>query len=70
MKSIIFWDMTPRSALSCSRRFGGTYRLHLQGRRIVQQTSKQAGGNESISIWFTMHYIIINYTCEIYYDLF
>jgi hypothetical protein len=33
MKSIIFWDMTPRSLLSCNRRFGGTYRLHLQGLR-------------------------------------
>jgi hypothetical protein len=37
MKSIFFWDMTLCSALSCTRRFGGTYRLHLQGRRIVQQ---------------------------------
>jgi hypothetical protein len=34
MKSIIFWDVTPCSLLSCNRRFGGTYRLHLQGRRI------------------------------------
>jgi hypothetical protein len=33
MKSIIFWDVTPRSLLSCNRRFGGTYCLHLQGRR-------------------------------------
>jgi hypothetical protein len=33
MKSIIFWDMTPCSPLSVNRRFGGTYRLHLQGRR-------------------------------------
>jgi hypothetical protein len=33
MKSIIFWDMTPCILLSCNRRFGGTYRLHLQGRR-------------------------------------
>jgi hypothetical protein len=32
-KSIIFWDMTPCSPLSVNRRFGGTYRLHLQGRR-------------------------------------
>jgi hypothetical protein len=30
MKSIIFWDVTPCSLLSCNRRFGGTYRLHLQ----------------------------------------
>jgi hypothetical protein len=33
MKSIIFWDITPGSPLSFSRRFGGTYRLRLQGRR-------------------------------------
>jgi hypothetical protein len=45
MKSIFFWDMTPCSALSGTRRFGGTYRLHLQGRRIVQQSSEQASGN-------------------------
>jgi hypothetical protein len=32
-KSIIFWDMTPCSPLSCARHFGRTYRLHLQGRR-------------------------------------
>jgi hypothetical protein len=33
MKSIIFWDTTPCSPLSANRRFGGTHRLHLQGRR-------------------------------------
>jgi hypothetical protein len=33
VKSIIFWDITPCSPLSVNRRFGGTYRLHLQGRR-------------------------------------
>jgi hypothetical protein len=33
MKSIFFWDMTPCSLLSFNRRFGGTYHLHLQGRR-------------------------------------
>jgi hypothetical protein len=32
MKSIILWDVMPCSLLSCNRRFGGTYRLHLQGR--------------------------------------
>jgi hypothetical protein len=34
MRSSIFWDITPCSPLSVNRRFGGTYRLHLQGRRI------------------------------------
>jgi hypothetical protein len=33
LKSIIFWNITPCSLLSCNRRFGGKYRLNLQGRR-------------------------------------
>jgi hypothetical protein len=34
MKSIIFWGITQCSLLKVIGRFGGTYRLHLQGRRI------------------------------------
>jgi hypothetical protein len=42
IKSIIFWDMTPCSPLSFKRSFGGTYRLHLQGRKISSaKTIKQ-----------------------------
>jgi hypothetical protein len=33
MKRSIFWDITPCSPLSVNRRFGGTYRFHLQGRK-------------------------------------
>jgi hypothetical protein len=33
MNSTIFWDITPCSLLSVNWRFGGTYRLHLQGER-------------------------------------
>jgi hypothetical protein len=44
MKSIVFWDMTPCSSLCSNRCFGGTKRLHLQGRRKVQQTNEQSGG--------------------------
>jgi hypothetical protein len=42
-KSIIFWDMTPFSPLSFNWRFGGTYRLHIQGRRnrFSKPASKQ-----------------------------
>jgi hypothetical protein len=32
MKSTIFWDITLCSPLKVNRRFGGIYRLHLQGR--------------------------------------
>jgi hypothetical protein len=36
MKSTIFWDITPCNPLKVNQRFGGTYHLHLQGRRISQ----------------------------------
>jgi hypothetical protein len=36
MKNAIFWDVVP--CRSCvNRRFGGTYRLHLQGRKTCEQ---------------------------------
>jgi hypothetical protein len=35
MKSVIFWDITPCSPLKDDRYFGGTYRRHLQDRRII-----------------------------------
>jgi hypothetical protein len=34
MKNSVFWDVTPYRQFIFERRFGGTYRLHLQGRRI------------------------------------
>jgi hypothetical protein len=33
MKSSIFWDITRCSPFQVNRRFGGTYHLHLQGRK-------------------------------------
>jgi hypothetical protein len=35
MKNSIFWDVTPCSPLKVSRRFGGTYHLHLQGQLAI-----------------------------------
>jgi hypothetical protein len=35
MKGSRFSDMTPCSLLKVNRRFGGTYRLHLQDQRII-----------------------------------
>jgi hypothetical protein len=46
MKSIIFWDMTLCSPLSFNRRFGETYRLHLQGRR--NKFSKKKTANKQV----------------------
>jgi hypothetical protein len=57
MKSTIFWDITPCSPLSVNRRFGGTYRLHLQVRKISQQEiSVKAGGKQSIQAGFLLVY--------------
>jgi hypothetical protein len=33
IKSTIFWDIRPCSPLKVNRRFGGKYRLRLQGRK-------------------------------------
>jgi hypothetical protein len=41
IKSTIFWDITPCSPLNVNRRFGGTYRLHLQGRRISRERNQR-----------------------------
>jgi hypothetical protein len=41
LKNTIFWDIRPCSPLSVNRRFGGTYRLHLQGRRKLSSAWKQ-----------------------------
>jgi hypothetical protein len=35
LKGTIFWDITPCSPLNVNRRFGETYHLHLQGRRLL-----------------------------------
>jgi hypothetical protein len=50
MKSIIFWDMTPCSLLSYNRRFGGTYRLHLQERRNNFSKNQQASSHSGSRI--------------------
>jgi hypothetical protein len=41
MKSIIFWDITPCSPLKVNRLLGGSYRLHLQGRRISRARNQR-----------------------------
>jgi hypothetical protein len=41
MKSIVFWDITPCSLLKVNRHFGGTYRLHLRGRKICRARNQR-----------------------------
>jgi hypothetical protein len=47
MKSSIFWDITPLSPLKVNRRFGGTYLLHLRGRRISEARNRREEGSKS-----------------------
>jgi hypothetical protein len=67
-KSTIFWDITPCSLLSVNRRFGGTYRLHLQGRRIGRARNQRASRSVDTQ-WTTRRYIpedntLHNHRCE------
>jgi hypothetical protein len=42
MKKAVFWDVAP-CRYGVNRRFGGTYRLHLQGRReIIRKSAREA----------------------------
>jgi hypothetical protein len=42
LKDAVFWDVAPcRSCLN--RRFGGTYRFHLQGRKIRERGTSMSG---------------------------
>jgi hypothetical protein len=55
LKSSIFWDITTCSPLKANRRFGGTCRFHLQGRRRCQERNQpEAGSNQSseTSVYF------------------
>jgi hypothetical protein len=40
-KSTLFWDITPCILLKVIRRFGGTYRLYLQGRTISRARNQR-----------------------------
>jgi hypothetical protein len=54
MKSTIFWDITPCSPLKVNQRFGGTYRLQLQG-RISQATCQSESRCQAFTLvsWST-----------------
>jgi hypothetical protein len=45
MKIYIFWDITSRSPVKVNLRFGGTRRLHPQGRRVSQARNQCVAGS-------------------------
>jgi hypothetical protein len=46
MKSPIFWDIMSSSPMKFNRRFGGTSRLHLQGKKICQARNQHDAGSK------------------------
>jgi hypothetical protein len=54
MKTTNFWDITPCSPLKVNRRFGRTYSLHLQCRRISQARYQRESSSDChlISSWY------------------
>jgi hypothetical protein len=51
MKSYIFWDIMPRTALKFNRRFGGTYCRHLQHQIGIQTRNQLEAG----SVYYLHH---------------
>jgi hypothetical protein len=49
LNSSIFWNTMPCSPLKVNPRFGGTYRLHLQSRRINQARNQLEAGSKQSS---------------------
>jgi hypothetical protein len=49
MKDAVFWDVAPCRSCEMNRRFGGTYCLHLQGRKIHEQGTSMSRLQQSQS---------------------
>jgi hypothetical protein len=58
IKSTIFWDITPCGPLKANWRFGGTYLLRLQGRRISRTRNQQSSACHLLSRWFLARLIL------------
>jgi hypothetical protein len=71
IKSTIFWDITRCSPLNVNRSFGGTYRLHLQNRRI-SQARNQRGSRWEAELWepqtLQPHYYYLTASINIKYN--
>jgi hypothetical protein len=53
MESSVFWDIALYGPLKVNRRFGGTYRFHIQDRRITREIDKRESyAYHQLSRWF------------------
>jgi hypothetical protein len=56
LKKAVFWDVAP-CRYGVDRRFGGTYRLHLQGRReIIRKSASEASVRDIEADWCSISY--------------
>jgi hypothetical protein len=46
----VVWDITPCNPVKVNRLIGGTYRLHLQGRRLSQPKSQNEKGSKLLGL--------------------
>jgi hypothetical protein len=59
-KSSVFWDIMPCSPLKVRRRFRGTCRLHLKGRKITRAKSQRANR------WLCLPQVFTQVSCSAY----
>jgi hypothetical protein len=58
LRSSVFWDITPCSPLKVNQNFGGTCRLHLQGRKISQaRNQRDAGSKQDQYVYLNLAYV-------------
>jgi hypothetical protein len=67
LKTSIFCDVMPRSPVSVNRRFGGTFRLHLEGWRVSQARNQHETGRRNISEDETPQNPCLYWTINIYH---
>jgi hypothetical protein len=60
-KSTVFSDIAPCSLLSVNRRFGGTYRFHVQGRKnkLSKKSAWKQVASRMLSRWFLAQLIFL-----------
>jgi hypothetical protein len=61
LQSSIFWNITPCSPLDVNRRFGGTYHLHPQGRRISQARNQRESMWQAPFIFYLISFQYISF---------
>jgi hypothetical protein len=59
MKITIFWDIMLCSPLNVNRHFGGTYHLHLQGRRMRRAKNQRESSACHMHSWWFLAWLIL-----------